>query len=617
MVNRGRSQGCNTCKQRRVKCDEAKPECRRCRGLGVRCEGYTGKPLKVKFRDENHRFYTLARTHDRPLKGQQRSVEVSDKAAAARDKFIDVTDKSADGLDEPVDVQDKASEVHDEPEEAQTQAVTTFPRTLAEPDTSVPFFLWHYASIGRDMESGRGFFEMLVPVYSTQRENSALSLAVSAVASEIHSVWRHHTDSFRSPRKSYAQAVSCLRRAVQDPTERRDPATVFAALILQLHENIAAVLGLRAAARIHQNGAASLLAEMAKMNDVNGVMHEHVRRFMLHTEIAAAMRQKRPLRPVAYSWIGSKDLMAAPDNPSSTLDAIGVRVAELQANYIRQSTQDDLSPSSHESLKEFMAEAKRIDEQLLVWAESVPDHWNPRRLKSGQHIDSSIPTYRFLCEVYPSCPVANLWNLWRFQRFILAKITLGSLNTNLCQSQIDPADDQHSPEIEELFGCAQTIQELVDSVCYSIPFYLGNRTGPSSFTDFTDPEILLPSYHAPSSPESSLGEPIPSKTQSDEHRRHVIAQGAWHAMSPLSRLLTLFSDEHGPLITSFLRPGQHEWIREQFLRVTTLLGLPSVKLGNYKEVGGTWNWSAERVANTGAEDLARTARQGAAFINST
>ncbi|KIV87741.1 hypothetical protein PV11_03266 [Exophiala sideris] len=32
--------GCVTCKQRRVKCDESKPECQRCRGVGQICGGY-------------------------------------------------------------------------------------------------------------------------------------------------------------------------------------------------------------------------------------------------------------------------------------------------------------------------------------------------------------------------------------------------------------------------------------------------------------------------------------------------------------------------------------------------------------------------------------------------
>src|SRR6187402_631793 len=33
--------GCATCRRRRVKCDEAKPVCARCRAANFLCEGYT------------------------------------------------------------------------------------------------------------------------------------------------------------------------------------------------------------------------------------------------------------------------------------------------------------------------------------------------------------------------------------------------------------------------------------------------------------------------------------------------------------------------------------------------------------------------------------------------
>lgn len=40
MVGVPRSSGCQLCRQRRVKCDEARPECGNCRKYGVRCPGY-------------------------------------------------------------------------------------------------------------------------------------------------------------------------------------------------------------------------------------------------------------------------------------------------------------------------------------------------------------------------------------------------------------------------------------------------------------------------------------------------------------------------------------------------------------------------------------------------
>ena len=35
--------GCLTCRRRHVKCDEGKPQCKRCQKANVRCEGYEGK----------------------------------------------------------------------------------------------------------------------------------------------------------------------------------------------------------------------------------------------------------------------------------------------------------------------------------------------------------------------------------------------------------------------------------------------------------------------------------------------------------------------------------------------------------------------------------------------
>lgn len=37
--------GCFSCRKRRVKCDEAKPECQRCESANVHCEGYPAKKI--------------------------------------------------------------------------------------------------------------------------------------------------------------------------------------------------------------------------------------------------------------------------------------------------------------------------------------------------------------------------------------------------------------------------------------------------------------------------------------------------------------------------------------------------------------------------------------------
>jgi hypothetical protein len=83
----------------------------------------------------------------------------------------------------------------------------------------------------------------------------------------------------------------------------------------------------------------------------------------------------------------------------------------------------------------------------------------------------------------------------------------------------------------------ERLQGLVDSVCYSVPFYLGNRKTLSSLYDFTDKSILFPSDPL----QVPWGGKRPEKqgqaaeaTGKDDYRHHIIAKGPWHAMSPLS-----------------------------------------------------------------------------------
>ncbi|PWY81584.1 hypothetical protein BO94DRAFT_146319 [Aspergillus sclerotioniger CBS 115572] len=536
MVNHGRSTGCVTCRERRVKCDEARPKCQACQRLRLDCGGYK---TNLKFKDQNHKF----RTQSVMVRGATQ--------------------------------QDRAYSLH----------------PLSEPDTAVPFYLHHYARMGRDMSSARGFYEVLIPIYCSQRQDSALSLAVSAVASQVLSIWRH--DNSPLPQKAYAQAVQCLRRTIQDRREWGNAATILAVLSLQLFESIIAIYGLRPSTQVHHNGAVSFLPFIGT-GDKNESPSAYVRQFILHIEICSAIRQGRRL-----SSIGDDSLFTILDNPSAALDAIGVYVARLQARYLNLGLQSGRATLASESLSEYIAETRDVDQQLLTWAQCVPDHWRAVRLADGWNIDSSIPAYQSTCEIYPSSQIATIWNLWRLHRLLIVKIKLGLLE---CDGMSKP---------EELAELQDILQVLVDGVCYSVPFYLGNLSKPLSIADFADPTVVLPSSYLPSRNGNWNKDHHPLVV--DEHRRHIIAQGPWHIMSPLSRLLTLCFEEHGP--RTFLRAGQYEWIRDQFLRVTTLLHIPPVEAGAHHGRGSRSNFPVPRSSDTMAENLATGVRKGAIFMS--
>lgn len=552
MVNRGRSGGCNTCKKRRVKCDEEKPDCRRCRRLGLGCGGY--RRTEWKFREQNHKFGPVAH------------VEM------------------------PLVVDD-----------------TAVPRSPTAPDPDIAFFFEHYTGYGRSMKYARGFFEILAPIYGSQNHDSALSHAVSAMASLAFSLWRYGSYGVHDvqPRRLYSHAVISLREAITDHSQINKLETLLAVLALQWFENVVAIYGLRRPARTHHDGAISLLSVTGTGTLTSMSTSANARNFVHHIEVASAMRRKKPVQRPASFYFGI-DPKPGHSNPSVVLDNTGAAIAELQASAVKLHS----SSTVPQVERWWKAQAKSIDEQLLAWARNVPPQWRPISLTNSD-FDASIPTYMGVCDSYPSCQIANLWNLWRIQRLLLVQFTLSS-------SEPTSFHDQHPSESAEetvnsestyhLPAIKRTAQDLVDSICQSVPFYLGNRTLPSSMADFTDPNILVLPSCCPSCPQTtSLNSCQHDSTSSTQHRRHIIAQGPWHMMSPLSRLLTLFSED--AVMASLLRPGQRQWIRTQFLRVMMLLQISPVACNG---AGDNTGGADEEVM---ADFLAKQVRKGATFMS--
>lgn len=591
MPNYGRSGRCLTCKRRRVKCDEARPACSPCRRLGLDCGGYTKDYV---FRDESHKFASAAATLKTLKKEPGALVQRSATAAGEPSRSL-----------------------------------------LTGADVAVPFFLMHYAGVGRSLAVARGFYETLIPMFTSQPHDSPLSLAVSAVAARVFSLWRHEDAvQVEQPHLApYTQAVASLRSALERPEDRRRPATALAVLALHLYESISAVYDARQATPVHHHGVLSLLPIAAALDSsLDGLISTYVKGFVLHTEISSALRQKRSMHPNAYSYVNSPHTSSlVPGNFSSTLDSIGASVAELQADYVRGLSQRRHASSPlllEQQCRAWITEAGQINELLRAWARDVPDHWRPLRLTSGQDFSPSITAYRSACDIYPSCQIATLWNLWRFHRLLLLKITVGAtqqrISTGLPRDGQSAGDERLVPTTmhESAIKQAGSIQELVDSICHSVPFYLGNRTKQSSLSDFTDPEILFPSYHLLTPGDARVAARHQAfnndaALSGDEHHRHIVAYGAWHVVSPLSNLLTLVSDDHGGrLVASCLRPGQQEWIREQFLRVSTLVRLPVAgPFGGEKGCSPSLLPVDPKSANSAAESLAKQVRKGTIFMS--
>lgn len=144
MVNLGPSLGSHTCKQRRVKCDEARPSCKRCVDGGFDCGGCGKASINIRIKDQTKIV-------------RQRGLR-------------------------------RATGAHLLDSRPRKQPFTGPTSLLSEDqeNAALCFFLCNFATTGRDFNSSRGFFECIAPSLAGVSADSAVALSASAVAIAIH-----------------------------------------------------------------------------------------------------------------------------------------------------------------------------------------------------------------------------------------------------------------------------------------------------------------------------------------------------------------------------------------------------------------------------------------------
>ncbi|KAF5543863.1 transcriptional regulatory moc3 [Fusarium napiforme] len=516
MVNRGASQGCVTCRQRRVRCDERKPWCRACLRLGIECTGYEKRGLR--FKDESVRYR-------------------ADAAAVTR-----------------VSKRTKQSSLE--------RTIIRLPSDHPQ-DLAVPFFLTYVTDVGRSLESTRGFLEFVRPALASERHDSALSTAVTATSIKIWSMIGKLPSSSPLPYQLLVKALKQLHQATDEPVERGRDETVLAALVLQMHDTLSAVSGQARAHGAHREGALTLLLQREDCFK-NSKYYAHLVGNLLHSRVSVSVRNRTRLPTKDLEWIETEVAPILPSNPSSSLDMIGIFVADLQHAFhdISQST---LFSSPVAKLGQQIC---NLDTQLRTWLKRIPTSWYPRQVKSGIDFDSSVPSYHGACDIYPSIQVANIWNAWRIYCLILENIKDQLFQSSAPSAAQNPNSENSIPDHAMFWTSNQRrVQELVDSICLSIPFYLGNCKYPTDILSTGSSDIIYPSYHdLPVDDEGYLrfkeSDQYVSKI---DHSRHVTLHGQVHAISVLSYVIeiSMSSSRNRP---SLLREEQKRWIASQFIR---------------------------------------------------
>ncbi|CAG7557458.1 unnamed protein product [Fusarium equiseti] len=552
MVNRGPSRGCITCKKRRVKCDETKPSCKACNRVGRECAGYKKQPVRLRFKDETSR---------------------------CRNKF-----KQPEHIITAVITEQKVPG---------NPLAPGLPASLLpkQQDAAVAFFLTYVTDVGRNMESTRGFLEFVRPILATESHESALSAAVNATSIKLWTLLQPTGVTRPLPIKLYNQALVKLQKAVYSTEEQGKDATVIAALMLQQCDTLAAIFGHNKSNSTHRKGALALLTQGGMGTFKH---HGHLLGNLFHSKISFCVRHKVPLTEAELDSVQTRIIPALPANPSYSLDTIGVSISRLQT-LANRSTSAKVE-TSLAALQELPSIICEVEAQLQAWLHTVPEIWHPQNIQTKNAVTPGIDTYDGSVDVYPSIQIANIWNMWRIYRGIVEEVKRNLFNNFITESV--------KPKAKR---CQET-QDLVNSICRSIPFYLGNLSKPVSFADINGLELYFPCFHdlLPTDEAFVAYKKSNHHVSRIDHNRHNVIHGPIAALSVLSSLIGLFEEHSSSLLSAENElQRQKQWIYGQFRRSLHLMRfIPAA----HDETGDMYrkSWNGEPM-NGGLADAIRQA----------
>ncbi|KAK3186903.1 hypothetical protein K4F52_004347 [Lecanicillium sp. MT-2017a] len=433
---------------------------------------------------------------------------------------------------------------------------------LSDESTAICFFLTSIVGLGRGFKSTQGFLEPLLPVVANEHPSSVLSIVVSAVSTKIWGCWKNPLRSYESPHSPFTRALVHLQAALNDPVERSKDSTVLSIILMHFYEGVATRSMHRASIRAHRDGACALLKQQA-----NSVPQSEccafLKNYLRHCDVSAYLESQASDTSDLDIWFDKDWDENMPVNPNTVLDLIGLALAHLQTRLSDMKRCVKHNPYDS-GIETWWQDLESVEVQLSEWTLLVPTEWQPytRAMHDGF-------SYLGSCDLYPTVQIATMWNVWRICRLTVLRLRLSLL------ACVPPGALRRFKSLgakKQIFFDPTSGKEVVDSICRSIPFYLGTRRSHGGLNDLIDSEIKVPSYH-----DRDLNSDVRARyLQGDDamsvvdYRRHILVQGPSHALLHLNSLIKVLSSEGGDVICRAISADQVIWIREQFLRVCKL-----------------------------------------------
>lgn len=385
----------------------------------------------------------------------------------------------------------------------------------------------------RNSDTQRGYLECLVPLYTSAKHTSPVSLATSAVAMGIFARRLQHSHVLDLGRKLFGDALTLTRQALQDPIHSKEDGTLMAVLLLSMVEGFIAIADGRPPSDAHSRGALALVRHRGRDSFRTDISRKLFASVQTQT-VSRAVKESTPPEMLLGSWEDVMEIM--PRSAANRLTLVEGEVACLLSS--ARCLFDGDYPATDSQLVRLTCSATNVKKKLMDWVCNLSEEWIPKpaRDRSPSTL-SKFQAYGTRMDIYPDIWVVSIWNTYRVLHITVEMVLVTSCTTRKAMNRAPGGSIGHPEELP-------SIQQLVDDICASVPFCLGDRTEQEPVATIEYP--------------CSEGSAVPR-----DHRIAAVNLSGWFLIGPIKACLTVGG----------LHEDQLRWIQSQMTRIAKFYGL--------------------------------------------
>ena len=424
-------------------------------------------------------------------------------------------------------------------------------------DISICFFFRHYGGTTIDPETNGGFNQLWPQMYSRSPAQSSLRLATAAVTASIAALWSLPGYDALQAREVFGKAMSAARYALQDPRECSTDELLMTILVFDLYETLALHCSCeRLEYGKHKDGALAIIEDRGLANTTKPQARALIGA-VRHTLLPHVLAARKPF-PNRLNYLFEHPSIN--NTKALNLDRISVQLSLIQSRiwYLRQSDRTEKSLEDRKAgYEEIVADALRVEKRLLNWKANIThSDWLPEYVPSYLVNESILNAgfYGVRCLVWTDLSFGSMWVLFSMRRLLALQI--------IRQAFADETSLSMRPEQQNLLAnVIQEMQDLVDFICESVPFFLGDNTSSTNPTN----GIPINFPHATRlDKRTDYRIHLPGLTSN--HQKRAVVSGGWILFPHLVNVWRLTEPEDDA-VPVMLRSGQLDWIKGQVKRL--------------------------------------------------